>query len=111
MPTWTSRPSRCTRGPCVWGTWQHAAGDLGRDKADEERLSENFRAYVERFVAGFYSAEENAARLFGPWAMAAPSRWIQAFFSTRVLGSASTRSVSAGIWTRSWATGRSSPPW
>ncbi len=36
-------------------------------------------------MAGFYSAEESAARLFGPWAMAAPSRWIQAFSSSRLL--------------------------
>jgi ribonucleoside-diphosphate reductase beta chain len=67
------------------GTWQPSAVDLGRDKPDVEALDERHRAYLERFAAAFYNAEENVAKLFGPWVMAAPTVWMQAFFSTQLL--------------------------
>lgn len=67
------------------GTWQPSTIDLSRDRADLDRLNEQHCAYLERFAAAFLNAEENVARLFGPWVMAAPGRWIQAFFSTQLL--------------------------
>ena len=67
------------------GTWQPAAIDLSRDKPDVEGLDERHRASLERFAAAFYNAEENVAKLFGPWVMAAPTIWMQAFFSTQLL--------------------------
>jgi len=67
------------------GTWQPAAVDLSRDKPDVDGLDEHQRAYLERFAAAFYNAEENVAKLFGPWVMAAPTTWMQAFFSTQLL--------------------------
>ncbi len=67
------------------GTWQPAAVDLSRDAPDVEALDEHHRAYLERFAAAFSNAEENVAKLFGPWVMAAPTTWTQALFSTQLL--------------------------
>ena len=67
------------------GTWQPSAIDLSKDRADLDRLDEQRRAYLERFAAAFFNAEENVAKLFGPWVIAAPSRWIHTFFSTQLL--------------------------
>lgn len=67
------------------GTWQPSAIDLSKDRGDLDRMDEEHRVYLERFAAAFFNAEQNVAKLFGPWVMAGPTRWIQAFFSTQLL--------------------------
>jgi ribonucleoside-diphosphate reductase beta chain len=68
-----------------YGTWDPAAIDLSGERAHYERLDESLRIYLERFCAAFHNAEQNVARVFCPWVMAAPTLWQQAFLSTQLL--------------------------
>jgi ribonucleoside-diphosphate reductase beta chain len=67
------------------GTWDPAAIDFAQDRADYEAMEPRMRIYLERFCAAFYNAEENVARIFGPWVMAAPTTWQSAFLSTQMV--------------------------
>jgi ribonucleoside-diphosphate reductase beta chain len=67
------------------GTWDPAKVDFSRDRADYEAMDARMRTYLERFCAAFYNAEENVARIFGPWVMAAPTTWQSAFLSTQMV--------------------------
>ncbi|MEY2532943.1 MAG: ribonucleoside-diphosphate reductase beta chain [bacterium] len=67
------------------GTWDPATIDFSRDRADFEAMEPRLRVYLERFCAAFYNAEENVARIFGPWVMAAPTTWQSAFLSTQMV--------------------------
>jgi hypothetical protein len=57
---------RLWRKALRFGTWDPAAIDLSRDRRDLERLTEDRRAYLERFCAAFRNAEENVARRPAP---------------------------------------------
>jgi ribonucleoside-diphosphate reductase beta chain len=76
---------RLWRKAMLNGTWNPADIDLSRDRADYESMEPALRAYLERFCAAFYNAEENVARIFGPWVMAAPTMWQSAFLSTQMV--------------------------
>lgn len=68
-----------------YGTWDPAAIDLTTDREQYRQLDEPTRVYLERFCAAFHNAEENVARVFCPWIMAAKTLWQQAFLSTQLL--------------------------
>lgn len=68
-----------------FGTWDPAAIDLSRDKADFESLDENLKGYLIHFCTGFLDAEENVALKFCPWIMLGSSTEQQAFLSTQLL--------------------------
>lgn len=76
---------RLYRKAVKYGTWDPAAIDLSADLEQVEQLDAPMRAYLERFCAAFHNAEENVARVFCPWIMAAPSLWQQAFLSTQLI--------------------------
>jgi ribonucleoside-diphosphate reductase beta chain len=76
---------RLWRKACLNGTWDPAQVDFTQDRADFEAMDPALRAYLERFCAAFYNAEENVARIFGPWVMAAPTMWQSAFLSTQMV--------------------------
>jgi ribonucleoside-diphosphate reductase beta chain len=76
---------RLWRKACINGTWDPAAIDFTADRADYEAMDPALRAYLERFCAAFYNAEENVARIFSPWVMAAPTMWQSAFLSTQMV--------------------------
>jgi ribonucleoside-diphosphate reductase beta chain len=76
---------RLWRKAVRFGTWDPAAIDLERDRRDYAELDEPRREYLERFCAAFRNAEENVARLFCPWVMAASSTYEQAFLSTQLV--------------------------
>lgn len=67
------------------GTWNPIDIDLSADRTQYEQLDEPRRAYLERFCGAFYNAEENVARVFCPWIMAARTFWQQAFLSTQLV--------------------------
>lgn len=68
-----------------FGTWDPAAIDLSRDKADFEALDPNLQGYLIHFCTGFLDAEENVALKFCPWIMLGSSTEQQAFLSTQLL--------------------------
>ncbi|MEA2720205.1 MAG: ribonucleoside-diphosphate reductase beta chain [Candidatus Eremiobacteraeota bacterium] len=68
-----------------FGTWDPAAIDLSADKAQFAELDRPLQVYLTRFCAAFFNAEENVAKLFAPWVMAAPSTQQQAFLSTQLI--------------------------
>jgi ribonucleoside-diphosphate reductase beta chain len=67
------------------GTWDPGEIDFASDREHYERMEPRLRAYLDRFCAAFYNAEENVARIFGPWVMAAPTTWQSAFLSTQMV--------------------------
>jgi ribonucleoside-diphosphate reductase beta chain len=67
------------------GTWNPDSIDLTQDKRDLESLDERHLAYLHRFCAAFYNAEENVAKEFCPWVMAGQTFWQQAFLSTQLV--------------------------
>jgi ribonucleoside-diphosphate reductase beta chain len=76
---------RLYRKAIKYGTWDPAAIDLSADIEQVEKLDAPTRTYLERFCAAFHNAEENVARVFCPWIMAAPTLWQQAFLSTQLV--------------------------
>jgi len=68
-----------------FGTWDPASIDLAEDKAQFAELDRPLQVYLTRFCAAFFNAEENVAKLFGPWVMAAPSLKQQAYLSTQLV--------------------------
>jgi ribonucleoside-diphosphate reductase beta chain len=76
---------RLWRKAMLNGTWNPSEIDLTKDREDYEAMDPALRAYLERFCAAFYNAEENVARIFSPWVMAAPTMWQSAFLSTQMV--------------------------
>jgi ribonucleoside-diphosphate reductase beta chain len=68
-----------------FGTWDPAAIDLSTDREQFAALDRPLQVYLTRFCTAFYNAEENVAKLFGPWVMAAPSIPQQAYLSTQLV--------------------------
>jgi ribonucleoside-diphosphate reductase beta chain len=68
-----------------FGTWDPAAIDLSVDKQQFPTLDRTLQVYLTRFCTAFFNAEENVAKQFGPWVMAAPSTKQQAFLSTQLI--------------------------
>ncbi|MPZ67725.1 MAG: ribonucleotide-diphosphate reductase subunit beta [Pseudonocardiaceae bacterium] len=66
------------------GTWDPARIDFTVDRQHYADLGENLRLYLEAFAAAFFQAEENVAKVFGPWVMAAPTFTQQAFLSSQL---------------------------
>jgi ribonucleoside-diphosphate reductase beta chain len=67
------------------GTWDPADVDFSQDVSQYKTLEPRLRAYLERFCAAFYNAEENVAEIFCPWVMTAPTMWQRAFLATQLV--------------------------
>ncbi|MGH7707060.1 MAG: ribonucleotide-diphosphate reductase subunit beta, partial [Vulcanimicrobiaceae bacterium] len=76
---------RLYRKAVRFGTWDPAAVDLSGERERYLEMEPRLRHYLERFCAAFHNAEENVARVFGPWVMAGRTTWQQAFLSTQLI--------------------------
>lgn len=76
---------RLWRKAVRFGTWDPAAIDLQADRAHYLALERPLQLYLERFLAAFYNAEENVARVFTPWIVAGGTVWQQAYLSTHLV--------------------------
>jgi ribonucleoside-diphosphate reductase beta chain len=68
-----------------FGTWTPVEIDTSFDREQYEQLDEALQVYLRHFCGAFYNAEENVAKLFCPWIMAASTSWQQAFLSTQLV--------------------------